>query len=161
MKKPYNNKPTTVYYKFSYKICSKKVRNNLTVMYTLPTSLIRPIHLKVIIQLLVHLHYTRQVITPVAVVRSRPYCHQVLLLKPYRIPLLRQLMRPRYQTQSIVIVKLIHNLTPEQPSRASTTACPCINLLGIGPHQVSEWTFSGYLNFPIQLSNLIESMNIR
>ena len=58
------------------------------------TPLVRAKYLKRVIKLLVHLHDTRHVVAPVAVVRRGPNCYQVFVVEPGCVALLRELMGP-------------------------------------------------------------------
>ena len=129
-------------------------------MSTLFTPLIRAVDLKIILKLLIDLHYTGHVVTTIAVVRRWPYCYEVLVLEPYRVALLGQLMGSGYELEAIMSVELVYNLVAEQPACASAAVRPCVDLLWIWPHEICERPFCGYFYFPVKLSNLVKRMNI-
>lgn len=139
---------------------SQEIRNDFTVMSTLFTPLIRAVDLKIILKLLIDLHYTGHVVTTIAVVRRWPYCYEVLVLEPYRVALLGQLMGSGYELEAIMSVELVYNLVAEQPACASAAVRPCVDLLWIWPHEICERPFCGYFYFPVKLSNLVKRMNI-
>ena len=65
------------------------------------------------------------------------------------------------QSEAVVPVELVDDFVPEEPTCASAAVSPGVNLLRIGPHKIGERPFSWDLHFPINLSDLIERMNIR
>ena len=139
---------------------SQEIRNDFTVMSTLLTPLISAVDLKIILKLLIDFHYTSHVVTPIAVVGRWPNCYEVFVLEPYRVALLGQLMGSGYELEAIMSVELVYNFVAEQPTCASAAVRPCIDLLWIWPHKISERPFGGYFYFSVQLSNLVKRMNI-
>jgi hypothetical protein len=74
---------------------------------------------------------------------------------------LGQLVGTGDQFKAVVPVELVDDFVPEEPACASAAVCPGVNLLRIGPHKIGERPLSWDLHFSIDLSDLIERMNIR
>ena len=112
--------------------------------------------LELFLPILLHLHNRSQIITTVAVIRCRPHRHQILVLEPMDIALLDQLMRPGDQLQPIVVTEVIGNFWAEHPSCSSGVDGPILDILGIGPHQIAEWSLMGNLDSSVDGSDLID-----
>ena len=67
---------------------------------------------------LVNLHYRCLVVHLVAVVWCRPHCHQILVKRPF-VALLDQLMSPNYHPYFVHLLKFLHHLATEEPTRHS------------------------------------------
>lgn len=65
------------------------------------------------------------------------------------------------QFEAVVPVELVDNFVAEEPACASAAVSPGVDLLGIGPHEIGEGPLGWDLHFSIDLSDLIERMNIR
>lgn len=49
----------------------------------------------------------------------------------------------------------------EDPARSSGVPAPGLDVLGIGPHQISQGTLIGYFLLPVQEPHLINGGQIR
>lgn len=65
------------------------------------------------------------------------------------------------QSEAVVPVELVNDFVPEEPACASAPVGPSVDLLWIRPHQISKGSLGWDLHFSIDLSDLIERMNIR
>lgn len=101
-----------------------------------------------------------QVVASVAVVGRRPDRHDVFVLKQLLVALLDQLMGARDQTESVVVVELVHYSRAEQPPHSSVVLRPPFDILGIRPHQIPKRSFRGDLHLSVDLPNLINRMDI-
>jgi hypothetical protein len=74
---------------------------------------------------------------------------------------LGQLVGTGDQSEAVVPVELVNDFVPEEPACASAPVGPSVDLLWIRPHQISKGSLGWDLHFSIDLSDLIERMNIR
>lgn len=107
------------------------------------------------------LHDGSQIVASVAVVRSTPDSNQILVLEPMDIALLHKLMGPCNKFQSVDMAEVIGDLRSEYPSCSSGIDCPILNVLWVRPHQVTEGTFVGNLNFSIDGPYLVDCFDLR
>lgn len=130
-------------------------------MYTIYTPLILLKYHELFLLLRTYLQHTCHVFTPVAVVRSRPNSHNIFLLEQLVVALLNQLMSTSYQSQPIMMIELIDHFRAEKPANSSMILLPSLDVFRIRPHQVSKGAFSRNLLHSVDLSDLINCMNVR
>ena len=128
-------------------------------MYTLLTPPIGLKTLKLTFPLLPHPHKTSHIPTPITIIRCRPNRH-TSILKPPLMPRLHQLMRPYHPTQPIMLQKINRRPTTEYPTHSTTAQHPSIDLVRIGPHQISKTTRCWYLTYPINIIYIVDCVNI-
>ena len=102
----------------------------------------------------------RLVAHPVAVVGSRPQSHQ-LLVEPVYVSFLHQLMSPHNKVHLVQQVELVDYFCTKNPSCSSRVPSPSLYVLGIRPHQVSQWSFVRNLLLPVQESHLVNGWKVR
>lgn len=64
------------------------------------------------------------------------------------------------QTQSIMMVEFIDHPPSKKPTHSSRILRPAIDILRIRPHQISKWTLCRYFLHSIQLSDLVDGVDI-
>ena len=116
--------------------------------------------LEILLAVLFHLHYRSHVAASIAVVRSTPYSHKVLILEPVNVAFLHQLMSTSDQLQPIDMAEVVSNLRAEDPPSPSCIDRPILNIFRIRPHQIAERTLVGYLNLTIDGSDLINGLDL-
>lgn len=75
------------------------------------------------------------------------------------VSFLNQLVGTSYQLKSVDVAEIIGHLRTEDPARTSRVNCPILNILGVRPHQVAEWTLMRDLDPPVDGSNLIDRLD--
>lgn len=111
--------------------------------------------------MLVHFHETGQIVASVAVVRGRPYGHEIFVGEPFLVALLDQLVGSGDELHPIESAKVLNDPLTKQPSRTSLVLSPSVDLFWVRPHQIAEGSLVGNFGLPVDLSNLIEGPNIR
>ena len=96
----------------------------------------------------------------IAVVRSGPNSHKVGVLEPVFESVHDKLMGTSNQIEVINVVEFGSDLGSEKPSSASRRECPGVNLLRVGPHQVTEGTFVRDLHSSFEEADLVECLDI-
>lgn len=61
-----------------------------------------------------------------------------MLGETYLVALVDELMRPRYQLQTVDVVELGRHLAAKEPARPARTHRPRVNVLGIRPHEIAK-----------------------
>lgn len=98
--------------------------------------------------------------TSVAIVRSWPDCHQVLVFEPILEAIHDQLMGPCDEFKSIDMVEFRSDFRSKEPSSSSLIHCPVLNFFWVWPHQVTEGSFMRNLHSPFNESNLVHGLDI-
>jgi len=70
-------------------------------------------------------------------------------------------MRPDDKVHLIEQVELVHHFVPEYPASSPRIPPPGLDVLGIGPHQVSQRAFVGYFLLAVQQPHLVDGRQIR
>lgn len=100
------------------------------------------------------------VVHSVAVIRSRPEGYQ-LLVEPVYVAFLDELMRPYDQGKVVEHVEVVDYLMTEDPACTSGVPTPSLDVLWVGPHQISQRALIGDLLLAIQQTHLVDSRQVR
>lgn len=104
---------------------------------------------------------SRDIPTPIAVIRRAPNRHQILVEMIF-LPLHHQLVRPRDETQAVDEIKLIRHPRTEQKPRPPRTDLPRgADVLRIAPHQIAKRSVVRDLLLPIDRPYLVQRPDIR
>jgi hypothetical protein len=94
-------------------------------------------NLEILIKILIQSENGSHIITPITIVRSRPYRNQ-RLIEHLTIPLHNQLMSPANQRQAIHPVKLLNDITTKQIPSSPRAQPPPRDIIGVRPHQIAH-----------------------
>ena len=111
------------------------------------------------LQLVVYVEDGSNISASVAIVWSRPNGDEVLISEPVLEPVHNQLMRSGNEGDVVDVIELGRNLGSEEPSSASWGHCPRLDILGIRPHKIAEWTLVRDLHSSVNQSNLINGLD--
>lgn len=96
----------------------------------------------------------------VAVVRCWPNCNQILISEPVFESVHNQLMGASNQLQLIYVVELRSHTGSKQPACSSWRKWPAINVIGVRPHEIWEWTFMWEFHASFKQSDLVKGLDI-
>ena len=105
--------------------------------------------------MLVHLQKGRHIPAAVAVVGSRPDCHQ-FLRENFLVALHYQLVGPANEGYVVGSVELLNAGLPEEIAGSSGGDRPALDLVGVRPHQVAHGSSVGNLLFPVNCLYIID-----
>lgn len=107
---------------------------------------------EVVIHLFIHFHYTRFITASVAVVRSRKYCHNLLLMTPI-IASHYELMRSSHCFKAIFLYELVRYVLSEGVAGSARRNAPASPIVRIGPKQIAHGSFMRNLYDPVDVSD--------
>ena len=110
---------------------SQKIGQDVLVVLRLAALRHRLENTELFCQLVIHLHYRTHVVATVAVVRSRPYRHQISRLEPKLETLLNQLMGSCYKFKSVDVVEVSDHFSPENPACPAVVRCPSFDVFWV------------------------------
>ena len=110
--------------------------------------------------ILINLHDRRLIPAPIAIIRRAKYRHHILLVTPV-VPLHHQLMSPRHQSQPVPMIELFAHVLAEREPGSTGRNAPSRSIVGIAPQQIAHGSLVRYLLDPIQLANVIQSVDAR
>ena len=70
-------------------------------------------------------------------------------------------MSPTDQVKTINLIEVLGNLRAKQPSRASSTHRPSLDMIGVRPHQVREGSSVWDLHDSLDGTDLVDGLDIR
>lgn len=114
---------------------------------------------KVIVHLLVHLHYSSLVAASVTVIWRREYSHDSFVMTPV-VSIHHKLMRSRYQLQTIGVIEILRNVLPKCESGSSGRDTPTMSIIWVRPQEIAHWTLVWHLHLPVDLSHLIQGVQV-
>ena len=115
---------------------------------------------KVSIQVLANVEDGRDISASVAVVRSRPDCHEVLVLEPVFEAIHDELMSTSNEFEIIYVAEFVRYLGSEQPTSTSRRESPSLNVFRIRPEQIAERSFVGKFQSSFEEADLVESFDV-
>ena len=65
------------------------------------------------------------------------------------------------QVKTVDMVEVIGDFGSENPACSSCINGPILDIFGVGPHQISKWTFVRDFNLPIDGSDLVDGFDLR
>lgn len=83
-----------------------------------------------------------------------------MVFEPELVAVHDKLMSTCDQVDVIDVVEFGCHLGSEQPSSASRRHSPSLNVLGVGPHEVAEWSFVRNFHPSIDKSHLIDGLDL-
>lgn len=142
---------------FYYKIIktSQKIGHEVAVVFALWTLLNSFEDDEVAVAVLIELQNGCLVVHSIAIVRGGPKGDQ-LFVEPIDVPFLHKLMCPDDEVDFVEEIELIDHFVSEYPPSSSGIASPRFYVLGIRPHEISQWSFVRYFLFPVEQSHLID-----
>lgn len=117
---------------------------------------------KLMLIILVNLHHTRLIPTPIAVVRRRPHRHQRLILEVIYVSRLDQLMCSSYGLEVVEMQELSGYFGWEEVACTTVANRPALDdSVRIRPHQVTHVTRLWDLPHSLDTIHLIQKWDIR
>jgi len=114
---------------------------------------------EIMVHLLINLHDTCFVSTPVAVVRCREDSDNRFVMTPI-VPVHHQLMRPRNEFKIICVIEVLRDVLAKCEACTSRRNTPAMSVIWVRPQEIAHWSFVGHFNLSINLSNLIERIQV-
>ena len=100
-------------------------------------------------------HKSGLISTSVTIVGGRPYSNQNIIWKPKLISLLNQLMSSGYHFKIVNMIELLGYFGAKQPACSSSWLNPCLNIVWIWPHKITEGSLNRNLLVSLYSSNLL------
>ena len=116
--------------------------------------------LEVALQLIVDVQDGGDVTATVAVVGGRPDCYEVRVLEPVLEAIHDELMSASHKFQVVDVVELGRHLGTEEPASTTGRDRPCVDVLGVGPHQVAEGTLMRHLHAAVNQADLVKGLDL-
>jgi len=69
-------------------------------------------------------------------------------------------MSPGHKFEFVDVVEFGSNLRAEEPPSTTWGDSPCVDVLGVGPHQVGEGTLVGNFHSTVNEADLVESLDL-
>lgn len=121
----------------------------------------RKLH-KLMLIVLIDLHDTGFVPTPVTIIWRRPNCHQTLVPKIVHVPFLDQLMGPCDRVQVVNVQKFLSYLLRKQIPSASVTDRPALDMrVRVGPDEVAHIAGFRDLTNALNIIDFVQEWNVR
>jgi len=92
------------------------------------------------LQIVIKLHDGGNITTTVTIVRGGPHGHEILLGEVELISLLHELVSTADQREVVNVVEFISDEVSEKPAGTAWRDRPCLTVIWVGPHQVTELT---------------------
>eukprot|EP00567_Pseudictyota_dubia_P007413 CAMPEP_0197436974 /NCGR_PEP_ID=MMETSP1175-20131217/4295_1 /TAXON_ID=1003142 /ORGANISM="Triceratium dubium, Strain CCMP147" /LENGTH=357 /DNA_ID=CAMNT_0042966381 /DNA_START=566 /DNA_END=1640 /DNA_ORIENTATION=- len=115
-------------------------------------------NLEASIQVFIQFKYCRHVAAPVAVIWRRPHRHQ-RVVEHAPMSLHYQLMRPRDEIQVVPLVEHGNDVPTKEVTGTTRAKAPTLDLLRVGPHEVTHRPVVGNLLLPIDDSDLVQGVD--
>ncbi len=117
---------------------------------------------KVMLIILIDLHHTGFIATPVTVIGRRPYCNQGFITEVIHIPLLHKLMGTCDGLQVVYVQKLLRDLLRKEEPCAAVADGPALNVrVGVRPNEVAHVARLWNLTDPLDVVNLVDKWYFR
>jgi len=113
-----------------------------------------------LLELIVDVEDGGHVTASVAVIGRGPHCYEVLVSEPVLESVHYQLMGSGNQRDVVDVVEFSRHFGAKQPSGTSWRHGPSLDILWIGPHEVTEWTLMRNLHSSIDESDLINGLDL-
>ena len=139
---------------------SQEVGNHVSVIDDAIAVCDRVEDLEVVLNLLVNKHDRGNISATVTVVRRRPNSDQVGVLEPEFKAVHNELMGARNQIQAVDVVELGSDLGAEEPASPARRDGPCVDVIGVRPHQIAVSTFVRDLLSPLDKAHLVEGLDV-
>lgn len=116
-------------------------------------------YLEFVLHVLVHFHDGRHVAATIAVIGSRPHCHE-LIVKHVLVSLHHELMRATNEIQVVRLVEFAHAVAAEYKSTSARVGSPSHEFFfGIGPQHVAHASLVRKFNDAIDGADFVEGVN--
>jgi hypothetical protein len=107
---------------------------------------------------LIYFHYCCFISTSIAIIWSREYCDDILLVTPI-VSIHYKLMCSAHKTQAICLIELLANVLSKGISRTSWRNAPTHAIIRVRPKKITDGAFMWNFLHSIELFNLIESVD--
>lgn len=70
-------------------------------------------------------------------------------------------MSTSHKVKLIDVIELSCHFSSEEPAGSTWGHCPCVNIFGVGPHQIGEGALMWHFHSAVNQSDLVQSLHLR